>query len=139
LGLSGEFPVDEIGGRGLSQASQKPPEPQLRSPTISELQDDLADDGWEPDLDELIEELTDPEPEMLPSVPRGWRIFPKGTFIDESTVALLLAEVERHSGIHRRTRPAASLPEFRTERRRRKKKRKERTRTRKEKKRKKNE
>jgi len=119
--LSGEFPVDEIGGRGLSQASQKPPEPQLRSPTISELQDDLADDGWEPDLDELIEELADPEPETLPLVPRGWRIFPKGTFIDDSTFALLLAEAERHSGIHRRTRPAASLPEFRTERRKRKK------------------
>jgi len=75
--------------RGVWHRSEgQSPEFQPGSPTVSELQVDLADvlDGRKPDLDELIKELANPGRELLPLVPRGWRIFPSGVTIDEGMI-----------------------------------------------------
>ncbi|KAL7724268.1 hypothetical protein ACLKA6_016848 [Drosophila palustris] len=85
--------------------SSAPDEPQeaAASPTESELLREMDDllEGWEPELDEMLGEVA---ATLEPLIPRGWRVFPRGTILSAPTIQLLQAEVNRLGGEYHRSR-----------------------------------
>ena len=86
-----------------SSAPAEPQEAATASPTESELLRDMDDllEGWEPELDEMLGEVV---ATLEPLIPRGWRVFPRGTILTAPTIQLLQAEVNRLGGEYRRSR-----------------------------------
>ncbi|KAM8702035.1 hypothetical protein ACLKA7_007675 [Drosophila subpalustris] len=79
--------------------SSAPGEPQeaAASPMESEPLREMDDllEGWEPELDEMLGEVA---ATLEPLIPRGWRVFPRGTILSAPTIQLLQAEVNRLGG-----------------------------------------
>ncbi|KAM8701577.1 hypothetical protein ACLKA7_000664 [Drosophila subpalustris] len=62
--------------------------------------DDLLE-GWEPELDEMLGEVA---ATLEPLIPRGWRVFLRGTILSAPTIQLLQAEVNWLGGEYHRSR-----------------------------------
>ncbi|KAM8711558.1 hypothetical protein ACLKA7_012126 [Drosophila subpalustris] len=90
-------------GTSLPSEPTEPRETATVSPTESELLREMEDllDGWEPELDELLGEVG---ATLEPMIPRGWRVFPRGTILTAPTIQLLQGEVSRLGGEYRRSR-----------------------------------
>ncbi|KAL7726715.1 hypothetical protein ACLKA6_012792 [Drosophila palustris] len=94
---------EEPPGTSLPAEPTEPREAATVSPTESELLREMEDllDGWEPELDELLGEVG---ATLEPLIPRGWRVFPRGTILTAPTIQLLQGEVSRLGGEYRRSR-----------------------------------
>ncbi|KAM8701473.1 hypothetical protein ACLKA7_004869 [Drosophila subpalustris] len=94
---------EEPPGTSLPSEPTEPREAATVSPTESELLREMEDllDGWEPELDELLGEVG---ATLEPLIPRGWRVFPRGTILTAPTIQLLQGEVSRLGGEYRRSR-----------------------------------
>ncbi|KAM8718277.1 hypothetical protein ACLKA7_000979 [Drosophila subpalustris] len=94
---------EEPPGTTLPSEPTEPREAATVSPTESELLREMEDllDGWEPELDELLGEVG---ATLEPLIPRGWRVFPRGTILTAPTIQLLQGEVSRLGGEFRRSR-----------------------------------
>ncbi|KAL7724489.1 hypothetical protein ACLKA6_007318 [Drosophila palustris] len=94
---------EEPPGTSLLAEPTEPKEAATVSPTESELLREMEDllDGWEPELDELLGQVG---ATLEPLIPRGWRVFPRGTILTAPTIQLLQGEVSRLGGEYRRSR-----------------------------------